>query len=94
LAAAGHPDVTSDTRRRSYTACYTVSGETLPHRVPSSASKAKRPCSAIWRSTCTRSRRGWLATGVAGIIGSNLRQALLDMGQWVVGLDNYATGKL
>lgn len=34
----------------------------------------------------------WLVTGVAGFIGSNLLQRLLEMGQTVVGLDNYATG--
>lgn len=34
----------------------------------------------------------WLITGVAGFIGSNLLQALLDLGQCVVGLDNFSTG--
>lgn len=34
----------------------------------------------------------WLVTGVAGFIGSNLLQRLLELGQTVVGLDNYATG--
>jgi UDP-N-acetylglucosamine 4-epimerase len=37
--------------------------------------------------------RRWLVTGVAGFIGSNLAQALLEAGQEVVGLDNFATGK-
>jgi UDP-N-acetylglucosamine 4-epimerase len=37
--------------------------------------------------------RRWLVTGVAGFIGSNLLHALLDVGQSVVGLDNFATGK-
>jgi UDP-N-acetylglucosamine 4-epimerase len=36
--------------------------------------------------------RTWLVTGVAGFIGSNLLQALLELGQTVVGLDNFATG--
>ena len=36
---------------------------------------------------------GWLVTGVAGFIGSNLLQSLLDADQQVVGLDNFATGK-
>lgn len=36
--------------------------------------------------------RRWLITGVAGFIGSNLLESLLNMGQAVVGLDNYATG--
>ncbi len=34
----------------------------------------------------------WLVTGVAGFIGSNLLQALLELDQRVVGLDNFATG--
>ena len=36
--------------------------------------------------------RTWLVTGCAGFIGSNLLEALLGMGQRVVGLDNFATG--
>ena len=36
--------------------------------------------------------RTWLVTGVAGFIGSNLLEALLKLGQRVVGLDNLATG--
>ncbi|MEQ1593445.1 MAG: NAD-dependent epimerase/dehydratase family protein [Thiobacillaceae bacterium] len=34
----------------------------------------------------------WLVTGVAGFIGSNLIEALLQLDQHVVGLDNFATG--
>ena len=37
-------------------------------------------------------RRTWLVTGAAGFIGSNLVECLLDGGQAVVGLDNFATG--
>jgi UDP-N-acetylglucosamine 4-epimerase len=36
--------------------------------------------------------KSWLITGVAGFIGSNLLEALLKLGQRVVGLDNFATG--
>lgn len=36
--------------------------------------------------------RRWLVTGAAGFIGSNLVEVLLDLGQDVVGLDNFATG--
>src|SRR6185295_18371526 len=36
--------------------------------------------------------RTWLVTGVAGFIGSNLLEALLSLGQRVVGLDNFSTG--
>lgn len=38
------------------------------------------------------SRQSWLVTGAAGFIGSNLVEALLALGQHVVGLDNFATG--
>jgi UDP-N-acetylglucosamine/UDP-N-acetylgalactosamine 4-epimerase len=34
----------------------------------------------------------WLVTGVAGFVGSNLLEHLLELGQEVVGLDNFATG--
>ena len=41
-----------------------------------------------------RSRaRTWLVTGAAGFIGSHLAERLLALGQTVVGLDNFATGK-
>ena len=35
----------------------------------------------------------WLVTGVAGFIGSNLLESLLNLDQTVIGLDNFATGK-
>mgnify|MGYP006306083569 CR=1 FL=1 len=34
----------------------------------------------------------WLVTGVAGFIGSNLLETLLQNEQHVVGLDNFSTG--
>lgn len=34
----------------------------------------------------------WLVSGVAGFIGSNLLQSLLQLDQDVVGVDNFATG--
>ena len=37
--------------------------------------------------------RRWLITGVGGFIGSNLLEKLLGLGQSVVGLDNFSTGK-
>jgi len=37
--------------------------------------------------------RTWLVTGAAGFIGSHLAENLLKLGQTVVGLDNFATGK-
>lgn len=36
--------------------------------------------------------RTWLITGVAGFIGSNLLQFLLETDQNVIGLDNFSTG--
>jgi UDP-N-acetylglucosamine 4-epimerase len=36
--------------------------------------------------------RTWLVTGCAGFIGSALIERLLDLGQIVVGVDNFATG--
>jgi UDP-N-acetylglucosamine 4-epimerase len=38
------------------------------------------------------SPKRWLVTGVAGFIGSNLLQRLLELGQSVVGIDNFSTG--
>ena len=38
--------------------------------------------------------RRWLVTGVAGFIGSNLLESLLNLGQEVTGLDSFATGHL
>ncbi len=35
----------------------------------------------------------WLVTGAAGFIGSHLAEKLIALGQTVVGLDNFATGK-
>jgi UDP-N-acetylglucosamine 4-epimerase len=36
--------------------------------------------------------RKWLITGVAGFIGSNLLEGLLELDQPVVGMDNFLTG--
>jgi len=36
--------------------------------------------------------RTWLVTGVAGFIGSNLLEKLLQLDQRVIGVDNFATG--
>lgn len=38
--------------------------------------------------------RRWLVTGAAGFIGSHVTETLLHLDQQVVGLDNFATGKL
>lgn len=39
-----------------------------------------------------RAQKCWLVTGAAGFIGSNLVETLLNLGQNVIGLDNFATG--
>ena len=38
------------------------------------------------------SQSTWLVTGVAGFIGSNLLETLLNLNQKVIGLDNFSTG--
>lgn len=43
-------------------------------------------------SLLSESPKKWLITGVAGFIGSNLLQKLLELDQVVVGLDNLSTG--
>ena len=48
-----------------------------------------------YRELCAdlpKSPSKWLVTGAAGFIGSNLTQTLLELGQSVVGFDNFATG--
>jgi UDP-N-acetylglucosamine 4-epimerase len=44
------------------------------------------------RAELAASPAKWLITGAAGFIGSNLLEALLKLGQTVVGLDNFFTG--
>jgi len=39
-----------------------------------------------------QSPKTWLITGVAGFIGSNLLEALLELDQRVIGLDSFVTG--
>jgi UDP-N-acetylglucosamine 4-epimerase len=50
------------------------------------------PAVAVRHPDLQKSPRTWLVTGAAGFIGSNLVEALLRLGQDVVGLDNFATG--
>ncbi|MBU1962816.1 MAG: NAD-dependent epimerase/dehydratase family protein [Gammaproteobacteria bacterium] len=44
------------------------------------------------KQTLLSAPKTWLITGVAGFIGSNLLEALLQLNQRVVGLDNFSTG--
>jgi UDP-N-acetylglucosamine 4-epimerase len=41
----------------------------------------------------TRFPRVWLVTGVAGFVGSSILEQLLALGQSVLGLDNFSTGR-
>jgi UDP-N-acetylglucosamine 4-epimerase len=60
----------------------------MPNPVPTASNP---PYEHLLRELIARPRV-WLVTGVAGFIGSNLLETLLDLGQTVVGLDNFSTG--
>jgi UDP-N-acetylglucosamine 4-epimerase len=45
------------------------------------------------KTTLKENPKTWLITGVAGFIGSNLLEELLKLGQRVLGMDNFSTGK-
>jgi UDP-N-acetylglucosamine 4-epimerase len=45
-----------------------------------------------YQSTLRAAPRTWLVTGVAGFIGSNILETLLQLDQYVLGLDNFSTG--
>ena len=49
-------------------------------------------CYLELQAELTAQPQTWLVTGVAGFIGSNLIETLLQLNQKVVGLDNFATG--
>lgn len=44
------------------------------------------------KAELVKNPKTWLVTGCAGFIGSNLLETLLGLDQYVVGLDNFATG--
>jgi UDP-N-acetylglucosamine 4-epimerase len=44
------------------------------------------------KNSLLKNPKTWLITGVAGFIGSNLAEALLNLNQKVISLDNFATG--
>lgn len=45
------------------------------------------------KSRLSQQSHTWLVTGVAGFIGSHLLEELLLLGQTVVGMDNFSTGR-
>jgi UDP-N-acetylglucosamine 4-epimerase len=45
------------------------------------------------REKLKQQQKTWLVTGVAGFIGSNLLEMLLQLNQRVVGIDNFSTGR-
>ena len=55
--------------------------------------KSKKAAYCTVRKFLQTEPRRWLVTGVAGFIGSNLLEHLLKLGQVVVGVDNFSTGK-
>ena len=57
-----------------------------------SAPADNAPQYAAAREQLTAHPRRWLVTGSAGFIGSHLVEALLQLDQDVVSLDNFATG--
>jgi UDP-N-acetylglucosamine 4-epimerase len=59
--------------------------------LPADRALAETPYQAA-REHLQQHRYHWLITGVAGFIGSNLLQTLLELGQQVSGIDNFITG--
>lgn len=60
--------------------------------IPSSCETVLSPHYRRIREQLAANPKRWLITGVAGFIGSNLLEALLGLGQEVVGLDDFSTG--
>lgn len=46
------------------------------------------------RAELAKNKKVWLITGVAGFIGSNLLEELLNLDQEIVGIDNFSTGHM
>ena len=44
------------------------------------------------KNSLSKDPKTWFVTGVAGFIGSNLLEELLNLGQTVLGLDNFSSG--
>lgn len=62
--------------------------------MPNPAVPAGAALAPALRARVQERKATWLVTGCAGFIGSNLIEALLALGQDVVGLDNFSTGHL
>lgn len=61
-------------------------------RLPSRIGACKESMATL-EAVLKRTQSKWLVTGAAGFIGSNLVSYLLEHDQYVVGLDNFSTGK-
>jgi UDP-N-acetylglucosamine 4-epimerase len=67
-------------------------GRARGDRVASLSSALLHPLWLRSATGCLAQPARWLVTGSAGFIGSHLVETLLQLGQTVIGLDNFATG--
>jgi len=71
---------------------YTISSiYFLKHKLKSDSNFSMSSYARIKKKLLSN-HKTWLITGVAGFIGSNLLETLLDLNQIVVGVDNFSTG--
>lgn len=85
---------TAESRAASAGPALRSQGSTRSASLRPSSRRQQKP--AAYEELCRRLRRSpktWLVTGAAGFIGSNLVETLLRLGQRVIGLDNFSTGK-
>lgn len=72
--------------------CVDARTAAVASRIPSSCETVLSPHYERIRAQLAANPKRWLVTGVAGFIGSNLLAALLELGQEVVGVDDFSTG--
>lgn len=65
----------------------------VPPSDPTSETPDEPPIIKRVEANLREQPRTWLITGVAGFIGSHLAEQLLALGQQVIGIDNFDTGK-
>lgn len=81
------PNPPDDSARRAPASSARETYSTLPSASPSLPERYHAA-----RISLAAHPRVWLVTGAAGFIASNLVEALLSLGQHVVGLDNFTSG--